>query len=1384
MILRPVSGLGQVRTVLRRIAVPASGGGGGSGPGGGDPPSGPQPATPILYGGPTGTARPRQTVEAGFSRFAWAGTEGGQVVVEVRLSQSVPVEVVIPLEVVEPLGANAGAVTIVTAPAGVVFPAGATSIFVPVVLNAVTPASGATYRYVGLRLAPGAGFEGGIGGGPAEPLVDVVVATGAFGPADTLVYVYDAGATVQPQWTWVGVETTGNPPIPEPLESRIIEVPISVNRRPDDVLVFNVSITPGTAVAGTHYELLTPTVTIDTQATLGLARIRLLDESSAVPSIATCTVVATLASGTAVADTNGVTQWELNIADNDASTQPMLSMAAATLQAIEDGPGVTVFARLTQSTLTSAAVVPVTLSGSAALGQDFSVVWAGGTPNQVTIPPSVDVFPVCTLTALQDGTADPGEAVVVTLGTPPAPILSGMVMATQVNILDVTGSSLTEAAVQLGTGLSTNMVQGLVAVVPPSATLPELMVDGRRAQVVGMSRDGDGLWTSAYVYSLVDRDTVSAPEDTTAAIRLEPVTGAVTEPSGAFEADPGVTFKLRASNVTDLYERVSLVGTDGNWTGSSADIGWPQVGADIVRETWHPMWLRRAGTSSTDAQVRSGAAPATDRCCMVDLVTTRVRGLEMVIYSGELLTGVMDFAEDGRDLGFSTRVAPGEVYIQSFAVEVPAGWTPTLIDAHPGVSIVGQTLTFRAAGAADELLTTCRGYQFRFAIVKTSGGNVSAVEAEAYLARRNVATWVGALGVTTNAIVGDFEHAILDLHRANVQLGTVSGGGSPANGWLRPMASSDGILGTTASGFAGAHAAWVGGGVNFANGLQRARAGMWHPYGPQGMDAAGGVGIDGSSGFLPCPGWWRKADILRMAVADRLRLRIMSPFVSQNGGAWWWRLTVNGVGPQEGLRVLPFQFAPMTDPSLFRPIWFWSANDPQPTSWDATQLSAYQRAPSSRPWNVHEVADDPAAAAKRSKDWGTWGWSHMSRVRNWINDGWWGCREPMARRLHEACATFATRAYPPCRQERDVNGTVQRVIKPFNLQTAAFGDMLPFLTGPQRQGKWSLAEGQLSATAGAAGPYTFQNHRTETWPLASVMSFCATGTTNERLALSGQTPITGVAWWGPFIAMQDFVIAESGSTARVYFDVTGNNPYDAVSYGRTNEAQQVGAWLDGTDNASNASYNGPDRVTGMLMFHFAYWVRALRLWRSQMPLGSQQQTALDRCFGWYHAQVTGARAWTQERGIATWPKFMPVSIRGGGASGAAAVALSGSCLTRAEFVAGVGHWRLIGGNQDGADQLEKVLAALWEVYRVTGDLGVLNLVGEVWERPDWPRNIVENGAIVPARLTELFETILRGPSIGWQAGVGSSGGGNLSKSYNGFFSWMTPTLAWLQQLGA
>lgn len=1383
MILRPLDAGGTPRFVLKRVLVPGTGGGGSGGGGPVDPPSGPLEATPILYGGPIGTSRPRQTVEAAFGEFSYVGTEGTAISVDVYLSQGVPVEVSIPIEIVIPTGANAGASTLVTVPALAVFAAGATSTSVSVSLNAVTPPAGATYRYVGLQLAPGAGFEGGLGGGPSEPLVDVVVASGAFGPALTLVYVYDTGATVAPQWTWAGVETTGNPPIPEPPVSTIIQIPIVVNRRPDDDLVFAIAITPGTAVAGTHYELLTPTVTIDQASTSAGVRIRLLNENSAVPPIASCTVTATLSSGTAVLDTNGVSSWQLNIADNDASTQPVLSMQAAVLQVAEGAPPVTVFARLTQSTLQSAAVVPVTLSGSAVAGQDYSVVWASGVPGQLVIPPSVDVFPVLTVTALQDGFADPGEALVVTLGTPPSPMAAGLVTATTINIVDVVTLGVTEAAVQLGTGLSTNMVQGLIAVVPPSATLPELMMDGRRAQVVGMSRNGDGLWTSAYVYGLVDRDTLSAPQDTSAAITLVPVSASVTEPTGAFEVDPGVTFRLRAANVTDLYERSSNTGFIGGWTGPGAGLGWDQVGADIVRETWRPRWLARAGTSSSDFDVRTGVAPATDRCCMVDLVVTQVRGMEMFIYSGALLTGVMDFDEDARVPSLQSRTAPGEVYIRSFAAEVPAGWTPVVIDAHPGLTVVGQTITFRASGATDELLTTCREYQFRFAIVK-SGGNVSSAAATQYLARRNIATWVGALGVTTNAIMSDFEHPIVDLHRANVQIATVSGGGSPANGWRRPMASSDGILGTAASGYSGTQAAWVAGTTEFAQGLQRQRAGMWHPFGPAGMDAAGGVGIDGSAGFLPCAGWWRKADITRMAVADRLRLRVMSPHDPQNGGAWWWRVAVDGVGAQAGQRVLPFQYAPMTDPSLFRPVWFWSPNDVQPTSWDASQLPLYERAPTTRPWNTFETADDPAAADKRSKDWGTWGWSHMSRVRNVINDGWWGCREPMARRLHEACAAFATRAYSPTRQERDSSGTVLRLIKPFNLQTSAFGDFALMLTGPARQGRWTIAAGQLSANAGEAGPYTFQNHRTETWPLASVMSYRATGTNAERAHLAGQTPETGVAWWAPFMAVHDHVIPDSGSCARVYFDVTGNNPYSARSYGLTNEAEQVGAWKDGLGNSSNVTYDGPDRITGHLMFHFAYWMRALRLFRSQMPEGSVQQTVLDRCFAYYGNQVAGARVWTQERGIATWPKFMPVSVVGGGVNGSAAVALSGAVVTPQELRDGVAHWRLIGGSDDGSDQLEKVLSGLYEVYRVTGDLGVLNLVGEVFERPDWPRDIVVGGVINQERLTQLFQTLLRGPSIGWEAGIGSSGGGNLAKSYNGFFSWMTPMLAWLQQLGA
>lgn len=1398
-VLQPSNGDQGRRVLLERVVSDPGGPGGGVGGGGLIAPGGGTvyPAEPVLYAGVPGPQGSYEEVVIWWARSVLGTsealgnqrgcTEGDSIVLVARLSKALPVAFSLPLyayagtEVSVNLGGDPADLTF---DPYLHFAPGQIEASVLVQTSSVTPVAGYTRREyrIGIDTVTNPEIELGLG----QPAVNIVAS-----PSYQYVFhlgVYDDTLTGNPVWSWVGVAATGQPPVAEGLGS--LFVPIGLSEPAVDELTFAISITPGTAVAGVDYTLVTTEVVFEIGDVEKLVEIQILENAVYNPATPlTCVVVASKSSGTATTDSGSVTQWELSIDDNDAPST--VNWLQSVLQIQENGPAVTLYLQVLGPLATTMSGVTVEVSGSATLGVDYNLTWAQpATPGFVRIPPQTSVVPALTLQALTDAFNNENETVLLTITSAVAPYTVGVDEAT-VTIIDEVSTLPTEASVSLGTGLSTNMIQGLVAVTPPSTTLPVFMMDGKRCQSVGFERDGDGNWISAYVYGLVERDTFSVPQNG-AGLEIEVADGTETVPASAFIDDIAVTYRLVPSGTGGTnFERELSNGIDGNWTSASAALGWDQVGADIVRETLHTGWLRDENYSGSDLGVQFGTGDAPEtRCGMVEVVNQRVQGLDLVIVSGRLHFGTIDYDEDVLDLGTDTKTAAGKVYFRSFECEIPSGWTPVIVDAHPNMAVASQILTFHPdrsgaafSGAADEdedyVMAPGQAYEFRYAIVKTSGGNVSATQAQKYLRRQNIATFIGPMGIDRNPIWGDAQDFQINLHSAGVQLGTAAS----ANGWRRAQQVSDSVAGVSD----GALLCWTTGVADTEVGFYGARKGWAHPWSLPSLGAQSGEQIDAGHGFVPCAGWWRRADVQRMGLASRLRLAMNDPAIGSTRNGWWWRLAVDGTGAQAGEKVLPTVYASMTDQVLFLPPWFWTGSDSIPSGSQPAHQPYYERGPTTLPWNVFEVEED-SALATLFVTYPNFDMAHISRARNPYVDGWWGCREPMARLGMEGVAAWVSRSYAPVPPALDGNGVPAHPFKIWPLFTCNPRFIMSNLASgySSRQGNW-----WLRANAGwigqAESAWNLEVLRGDAWALLSVMSYYATGTDAERDLIAGNSTLSqGYPWWRTYISLLNHVATDTGFIQRLWGTNPNPSPHNATVFGATDTVTRTGAWPAGNHGWNASLPSSPDCFTGTVGFHHWYFIRALFCWRNQMETGSSIRTAVDRVFEWPRTLFRMARAHTQARGQAVWQKYYPMTAEGD-ASNPNAIPV----VAAAQVLAGATYWRLMGA---GDDDINKVLHGLIYSLRVTGQTEFLEIMCSCYDvapppnldlldNTHWPTTVYDGSGAVDVRaLRFMFEYVIRQPGgQSWQEIVGAPG--NLKRQLNGVQSWFTPFLAYLQQLG-
>lgn len=1397
--LRDYAGTSRSRFVLRQVELEHEPPGGG----GGEPVDGYLPATPILLGGLLGGQLNPQVLAIRWSTPASPGNPGGELPFAVTVQEGEtfelhaelshaphrPVQIPLVLTPAPVAAFSAAPSSDCTVPAFIAFAAGQTSAFVTCTANSITPAAGQTTRVVAVFFNTNAQAE--VQATSDLPAIDVV-ADLSFGSFSAYVRIVDAPAAT-PVWTWEAV-----PAPPDTIELvegfGLIQPGIGLDQPAVDDVTFDITLDGASSAAiNVHIAIETPTVTIPAGETFRRARLRILDDLDLVPASRNAIIVATKTAGTASLDPGGTDEFEIDILNNDFAS--VLQWGSGSLVVAPGGGSVVIRGQVIGPLIEEGGVVAVTLGGSAT-STDYQISWAVA-PGQAHVPAGAggvgqgSVFDIATVTAAPGASASVLTFEFGGILSPTVPVVAPTASALQVTIQEApTGQTF--ASVELDTGRAVNMIQGLVACPTPADTLPEFAIDGTRCQTVGFARNGDGKWLSVYVYALIERDTFSAP-GTGTPIELEESDGTEPLPAGAFDALPTITFTFRPANTGVDFTGTTLGNSDlselptqGNWTGPSADtmFGWEQAGGDVVRETRFQTWLKEPGPES-NGQVLSGLASADKRCGVVEGCLKQVAGMEMFLVSGALHFGSLDYDYDLEDTGIDTPAASGGVFWRRFEADPPAGWEFVIIDAHPGMSIAGGTLTFLPDRGAGEDYYSFAGdeYQFQFALIKT-GGNVSSTEAEAYLKRQNVVTWLGGRGVDKNAIFGDTFDYCLDLEALPVVIRSLASS-AVTNKWRRaqlasPIIAGEELLGTQYGDLRGVQDAWINGDANSSIGFRQPRTGWVHGFGVEGAGAPSGNMVDGGQGIIPCAGWWRRADIMRMGVAARLRLAAAD--VSQqrfDTEEWLWNVAKPGTGAQAGEQVCPIVYSAAADSVLWRSPLFWTDRDTTPANMDLSLLPVYQRGPTSRPWNVSEVGDDPAIADMLLY-WHGFDMMHMSRVRNPVIDGWWGAREFMARRMHQQAAAFATRALPSIMPRLDANGRPANVPKPFTI----FADHHAFIAA-RRTGAAGKVNYVIPAGAVYAGhPDTtlaFDTLRKEAWALQLVTGCFATGQDALRDEILGAN-LNGVPWWSPLASNLSHVMHDSGWMFRVASNSGNPTPYSPSDYGPTvlpsGSGYATGAWPSGNTGWNQPAPPGgwPYIVSGGLAYQVWYMCRAIFCWRLCQQAGSAQQTLLDRVWNLPGVILAGARAHTQARGDAIW-QYYTAFARGGPTERAVAC----QAFTKAELEAGAAFHQLSDGPSTStiADNFEQLLAALVLGVRATGNVGLFATASSVYDHPAYPTELFSGGALDQVALAEAFAFLVN--TSGWAGQIFHTNSNVLMFQYRGVATWLTPVIAWLQR---
>lgn len=163
----------------------------------------------------------------------------------------------------------------------------------------------------------------------------------------------------------------------------------------------------GVAAEGQDYDFLTQEVMFTVGSLQRSIFVRINDDAFEEPQESARFVLSVLQGDVLI---QGQTNYDLVINDDDTAEVPLISWDFANQSGVEGAAEVQVPLRVQSGPLDSAMTINVNVMSTATLGSDYTIIWPGGNPGQVTIEAGSDVG-IIRVQPLTDAVTDPAETI-------------------------------------------------------------------------------------------------------------------------------------------------------------------------------------------------------------------------------------------------------------------------------------------------------------------------------------------------------------------------------------------------------------------------------------------------------------------------------------------------------------------------------------------------------------------------------------------------------------------------------------------------------------------------------------------------------------------------------------------------------------------------------------------------------------------------------------------------------------------------------------------------------------------------------------------------------------------------------------------------------------
>lgn len=952
-------------------------------------------ADPVLLNPPT-----PPTVYAYFGAPVASIIEGGTHTVPIRISKALAQAASVPV-VLD--GASTVDEADVSFAETAEFPIGVTEIQFPITTTG--DAAGGTSKVAVLRLDP-----------TEDPVIledgGAVTQLGTNttqGPDEFTLQITDAVVTNEPLWSFGGGQAAIQ--VLEGVGAQAFQLVLSAVSTTD--VYIRVRTIPGApaAMPGTDYVEFDEFVLIPQGETSATFDVLFPDNAVDAPTDAVVRLVGTLEGGDAV--DGAVTEIAITVIDNDDEGgnqgTPQVSFGVSS-QTITEGQSATVTAQLrtpngTLTSFPSAVAVPMSVSASPGVQPgDYDTDFPLGLTNELLFEAGSSSASFVVNVLSDDIEPETGEFVRYELQPDPGgqwALDDDEILETQINFVDPEARP-TFIPVAGMSGGTKRVIQFLHPVVPPAVDMPEYAVraagasSGSRIQTVRMKRNGDNLIVSAHSYALVGME--ESLQGGANELQLVTADSGDTTPieSGIYPTPPTLILRAEFANKVDVFDaRTDNVVSTIDWT-SPTSTRFPQVGADLCRETVYFTRFMRTGATSSPFSTLSSSE---DACCGVHISEKRFAGDDNVIIYGVRMENSLWRAAD--DQLAESDATDGEIYFRWLHAIASGGlgWDLALIHGTTSQAVVTATrLALVEARTDNYKLFTGDTREFFFAAIRSA--DPTALErAQGYIEELNVGTTVGPLGLTETDVYGPGGHMVPDLDRLPLRdVNSSAVGYAAAKRQAEAIATR--VISDWTQGLGGAET----GGSSPVN-----RKGAWHGLGPGNPGQGGTSGLYPSFALTPWGGWWLRLKIMRIRYADRTRLAIRD--YTNGSAAWWWRLTT----VEGGERRMVFN-GTNDKKAGYRRLWQFNERDIDPNEVDPDTgkgpVSDFTLAPNTRSWNSPDTGlDDPDAAS--IKDFDTILWSHYLSILASLVEGWEAMRNPFAYLAWEEVTAAISRTFCP-----------------------------------------------------------------------------------------------------------------------------------------------------------------------------------------------------------------------------------------------------------------------------------------------------------------------------------------------------------------------------------